>query len=381
MTLRGMGGYSSALRFYRPGRGRGGTRQQLLAKQKVLQAKIHSMRGKKRRISREARESRQSPVTTNPETEETDQVVIKEEPKERVETILMEKRPATVKPKFIIRPLPGNQPPKYCPMMDGTNHKVQRSIWLKVFHFLGQGDLCHCLRVCKTWNKWCYDASLWCTLNLTQVPLTKFTMAGVVRRQPFCIDLSGCTITKQQLAWLIVRIPALKELYLARTPLQALAALCSANCPQLLVLDLQWVSLKDFHLATLLSPIREHRPGLLDDCTKLRKLRELRLAGSDITDASMDLLVQQVPYLMKLDLSYCGNITNHGLSALTAEASPLVHSLTDLNVSGCFQLTDVTLVSLAHCTRLQNVMAQSCTHLTKDTWKAWAADNNVQLIL
>ncbi|XP_033627389.1 lysine-specific demethylase 2B-like isoform X1 [Asterias rubens] len=384
MTLRGIGGYSSALRFYRPGRGRGGTRQQLLAKQKVLQAKIHSMRGKKRRITQEARELRQSPLTTNPdneENEENEQIVIKEEPKDRVDTILMEKRPASVKPKFIIRPLPGNQPPKYCPMIDGTNHKVERSIWLHMFRFLGHGDLCRCLCVCKTWNRWCYDASLWHTINLTQVPLNKYVMVGVVRRQPVCVDLSGCNITKLQLAWLIVRIPALRELYLARTPLQAVAALCSANCPQLLVLDLQWVCLKDSHLATLLSPIREHRPGLLDDCTKLHKLRELRLAGSDITDASMELLVEQTPYLVKLDLSYCGNITNHGLCALLIEESPLVHSLTELNVSGCHQLTDITLVSLAHCTRLRKVLALSCAHLTKDTWKAWAVDSNVQLIL
>ncbi|XP_038053826.1 lysine-specific demethylase 2B-like isoform X2 [Patiria miniata] len=374
---RGIGGYGGTMGFYKPGLG---TRQQLLAKQKVRQARIQRMRGKQRRISRDTRESinRNSP-SEMPDGEEN--TPSDEDPRDKQETIYMKKKTPTVFPKFVVRPLPTTRPPQYFVQTDGRDHPLQRDIWLRIFHLLSQSDLCRCLRVCKTWNWWCFESSLWHTINVSKVPLDKYVLAGIVRRQPICLDLSGSGVTKMQLAWLMARLPALKELHLARVDLQAIIALCSATCPQLCLLNLQWVSLQDGHLTTLLSPIRDHHPGLLDDRTKLCKLQELQLAGSDITDMSMEILIEQTPLLARLDLSFCGLMTSQGIATLLAEDSPLVNTLTDLNVSGCHKLSDDCLVSLSRCRKLKKVVACSIPRLAKSQWRDWAVNNRVQLEL
>lgn len=74
--------------------------------------------------------------------------------------------------------------------------------------------------------------------------------------------------------------------------------------------------------------------GQLDNRSKLRNVEELRLAGLDITDTTLRLIIRYMPSLSKLDLSYCNHITDQSVNILTAAGTTTRDSLTDINLSG-----------------------------------------------
>lgn len=74
--------------------------------------------------------------------------------------------------------------------------------------------------------------------------------------------------------------------------------------------------------------------GQLDNRSKLRNVVDLRLAGLDITDTSLRLIIRYMPFLSKLDLSYCNHVTDQSVNILTAAGTTTRDSLTDINLSG-----------------------------------------------
>lgn len=74
--------------------------------------------------------------------------------------------------------------------------------------------------------------------------------------------------------------------------------------------------------------------GQLDNRCKLRNVEDLRLAGLDITDASLRLIIRQMPLLSNLDLSYCNHINDQSVNLLTAAGTTTRDSLTEINLSG-----------------------------------------------
>lgn len=56
--------------------------------------------------------------------------------------------------RHVIRPPPISPPPDRLPLKDGKTHTVQREVWMRVFGYLTHPELCVCMRVCKTWNRW-----------------------------------------------------------------------------------------------------------------------------------------------------------------------------------------------------------------------------------
>ncbi|KAJ3603647.1 hypothetical protein NHX12_028392 [Muraenolepis orangiensis] len=211
--------------------------------------------------------------------------------------------------RHVIRPPPISPPPDRLPLKEGRTHAVQRELWMRVFGFLTHKELCACMRVCKTWNRWCCDKRLWTTMDLNRcTSITPLMLSGVIRRQPASLDLSWTNISKKQLS--------LRMLKLCGCSWVAVSALCTSNCPLLRMLDVQWVEgLKDAQMRDLLSPPTDNRPGQLDNRCKLRNVMELRLAGLDITDSSLRLISHQMPQLARLDLSYfCNRVTDHSLA-------------------------------------------------------------------
>lgn len=75
-------------------------------------------------------------------------------------------------------------------------------------------------------------------------------------------------------------------------------------------------------------------PGQIDNRSKLRNIVELRLAGLDITDASLRLIIRHMPLLSKLNLSYCNHVTDQSINLLTAVGTTTRDSLTEINLSG-----------------------------------------------
>uniref|UniRef100_A0A3Q0T517 F-box and leucine-rich repeat protein 19 n=1 Tax=Amphilophus citrinellus TaxID=61819 RepID=A0A3Q0T517_AMPCI len=280
--------------------------------------------------------------------------------------------------RHLVRPPPACPEPSCLPLDSGAAHIMTRDVWLRVFTFLTHRELCVCMRVCRTWSRWCCDKRLWTQIDLSrQRSITPPMLSGIIRRQPVSLNLGYTNISKKQLMWLINRLQGLLELNVSGCPWAAVSALCQAVCPCLKLLDLSRVEdLKDSHLRELLAPSPDTRTG---EVGRFQNVTELRLAGLDLTDASSRLLVRYVPHLTKLDLSHCGNITDQTVHTLTSPISPLRESLTHINLAGCVKVTEQSIPLLRRCTSLQTVDLRSCSLLSSDTGqRALKSSGNVQ---
>uniref|UniRef100_A0A673M7A2 Lysine-specific demethylase 2B n=1 Tax=Sinocyclocheilus rhinocerous TaxID=307959 RepID=A0A673M7A2_9TELE len=283
--------------------------------------------------------------------------------------------------RHVIRPPPISPPPDGLPLDDGKNHVMQREVWMAVFSHLTHQDLCVCMRVCKTWNRWCCDKRLWTTIDLNRCKsITPLMLSGIIRRQPVSLDLSWTNISKKQLSWLINRLPGLRILLLAGCSWAAVSALCTSSCPLLRTLDVQWVEgLKDNQIRDLLSPPTDNRPGQLDSRSKLRNVENLCLAGLDITDASLKLIIKHMPSLSQLDLSYCNHITDQSVNILTAAGTTTRDSLTHINLSVCNKVTDLSLTYFKRCGNICHIDLRYCKQVTKEGCEQFIAEMSVSV--
>ncbi|ELK30194.1 Midline-1 [Myotis davidii] len=252
-------------------------------------------------------------------------------------------------------------------------------MWLAVFSYLSHQDLSVCMRVCTTWNRWCCDKRLWARIDLTHCRLiTPLMLSGIIRRQPVSLDLSWTSISKIQLSWLIRRLPGLRHLALAGCSWITASALCTSGCPLLRTLDVQWVEgLKDVEMRLLLSPPTGNRPGQMDHRSKLRNIVELRLAGLDITDASLWLISRHLPQLAKLHLSYCNHVTDQSINLLTAVGTATRDSLTEIHLSDCSQVTDKCLSFFKRCGNICQIDLRYCPQVTKAGCEQFIAEMSV----
>uniref|UniRef100_A0A3Q2VZ05 Lysine-specific demethylase 2B n=1 Tax=Haplochromis burtoni TaxID=8153 RepID=A0A3Q2VZ05_HAPBU len=283
--------------------------------------------------------------------------------------------------RHVIRPPPISPPPDRLPLNDGEAHVMQRETWMMVFGHLSHRDLCVCMRVCRTWNRWCCDKRLWKHINLNRCKsITPLMLSGIIRRQPVALDLSWTNISKKQLSWLINRLPGLRVLLLSGCSWVAVSALCTSSCPLLRTLDVQWVEgLKDAQMRDLLSPPTDNRPGQLDNRSKLRNIEDLRLAGLDITDTSLRLIIRYMPLLSKLDLSYCNHVTDQSVNILTAAGTTTRDSLTDINLSVCNRVTDQSLTYFKRCGSICHIDLRYCKQVTKEGCDQFIAEMSVSV--
>uniref|UniRef100_A0A3Q2UN31 Zgc:158376 n=1 Tax=Fundulus heteroclitus TaxID=8078 RepID=A0A3Q2UN31_FUNHE len=269
--------------------------------------------------------------------------------------------------RHLVRPPPACPEPS-CLLLDcGSAHIMTRDAWLRVFTYLSQRELCVCMRVCRTWSRWCCDKRLWTQMDLSrQRSITPPMLSGIIRRQPVSLNLGYTNISKKQLMWLINRLPGLLELNVSGCAWPAVSALCQAVCPCLKLLDLSRVEdLKDSHLRELLAPPPETRTGDEGRAGRFQNMTELRLAGLDLTDAASRLLGRHTPHLSRLDLSHCGSITDQTVRNLTV--SPLRESLTHINLAGCVKLTEQCVQLLQCCPALQTVDLRCCSLLAAES--------------
>ncbi|XP_044541348.1 lysine-specific demethylase 2B-like [Gracilinanus agilis] len=283
--------------------------------------------------------------------------------------------------RHVIRPPPISPPPDSLPLDDGAAHVMQREVWMAVFSYLSHSDLCVCMRVCKTWNRWCCDKRLWTKIDLNHCKsITPLMLSGIIRRQPVTLDLSWTNISKKQLSWLINRLPGLRDLLLSGCSWIAVSALCSSSCPLLRTLDVQWVEgLKDAQMRDLLSPPTDNRPGQMDNRSKLRNIVDLRLAGLDITDASLRLIIRHMPLLSRLHLSYCNHVTDQSINLLTAVGTTTRDSLTEINLSDCNKVTDQCLSFFKRCGNICHIDLRYCKQVTKEGCEQFIAEMSVSV--
>ncbi|TRY56531.1 hypothetical protein DNTS_022789 [Danionella cerebrum] len=194
------------------------------------------------------------------------------------------------------------------------------------------------------------------------------------------MDLSWTNISKKQLSWLINRLPGLRVLSLAGCSWAAVSALCTSSCPLLRTLDVQWVEgLKDNQMKDLVSPPADNRPGQLDCRSKLRNVEALSLAGLDITDASLRLIIKHMPLISQLDLSYCNHITDQSVNILTAAGTPSRDSLTHINLSVCNRVTDQSLSFFKRCGNIAHIDLRYCKQVTPEGCEQFIAEMSISV--
>uniref|UniRef100_A0A3B3Z6N9 PHD-type domain-containing protein n=1 Tax=Periophthalmus magnuspinnatus TaxID=409849 RepID=A0A3B3Z6N9_9GOBI len=283
--------------------------------------------------------------------------------------------------RHVIRPPPISPPPDRLPLNDEQTHVMRREAWMCVFSQLTHKDLCVCMRVCRTWNRWCCDKRLWTHIDLSRCKsITPLMLSGIIRRQPVALDLSWTNISKKQLSWIINRLPGLRVLLLSGCSWVAVSALCTSSCPLLRTLDVQWVEgLKDAQMRDLLSPPTDNRPGQLDNRSKLRNVVDLRLAGLDITDTSLRLIIRYMPLLNKLDLSYCNHVTDQSVNILTAAGTTSRDSLTDIKLCVCNRVTDQSLSFFKRCGSICHIDLRLCRHVTREGCDQFIAEMSVSV--
>lgn len=63
-------------------------------------------------------------------------------------------------------------------------------------------------------------------------------------------------------------------------------------------------------------------------------MQSFRLAGLEISDCTLRLVIRHMPLLTRLDLSHCGGLTDQSINLLTAVGSSTRNTLTELNLGG-----------------------------------------------
>ncbi|EDW15837.2 jmjC domain-containing histone demethylation protein 1 [Drosophila mojavensis] len=221
-----------------------------------------------------------------------------------------------------------------------------------IFRYLPPETLVTCCLVCKAWSNAAVDPDLWKRMNCAELKISASLLTAIVRRQPEHLILDWTQLAKRQLAWLVARLPALKNLSLQNCPIQAVLALHTCLCPPLQILDLSFVrGLNDAAIRDILSPPKDSRPGLSDSKTRLRDLKTLKLAGTDISDVAVRYIMQSLPHLKHLDLSSCQRITDAGVAQIGTSPTA-IERLAELNLSACRLVSENSLEHLSKCESL-----------------------------
>jgi F-box/leucine-rich repeat protein 10/11 len=278
--------------------------------------------------------------------------------------------PQEVAATYVVRPRPSSPPPETFELETGSAHVMKRDMWLKVFGYLTQHELCTCMAVSRTWNRWCMDKRFWTCIKLAfGKSITASALSGVVRRQPLTLDLSHTNITQQQLAWFLSRLPRLRDLILEATTFATVSAFTRVTCPPLQVLDLSWSEkITDQVIEDLLKPStngrRERPPGPGENPSRLRFLTDFRLAGCEIGDSSLRSIKRYLGCLTRLDLSYNILITDQGVANLLDSESSFHKNIKRLKLTGCSKLSDMCFEALKNAPKLDKLDVRKCVNVT-----------------
>uniref|UniRef100_A0A672QHM2 [histone H3]-dimethyl-L-lysine(36) demethylase n=1 Tax=Sinocyclocheilus grahami TaxID=75366 RepID=A0A672QHM2_SINGR len=246
---------------------------------------------------------------------------------------------------------------------DGNERGCEKDIWMSVFCYLGRTDLAVGMRVCKAWYKWCCDKRFWTQIDLSRCrALSPQALSAIIKRQPVTLDLSWTPVSKKQIAWLIHHLPSLKDLIMSGCSSLCVSALSTQSCPGLRTLDLSWaVGVKDSQIKDIVQPSETRS----ESRSRLRGLLTLRLAGLDVNDSTLKMIIRHMPSLRRLDLSHCQGLTDQSINLLTATGCNTRNTLRQLNLSGCSKLTDACLSYMKRLSALALLDLRGCRNVTR----------------
>ena len=293
----------------------------------------------------------------------------------------IEKRGLKVAPqKYVVRPIPVSPTKAYTEMVGGEKHPLPYTVWTKIFSYLSQADLAHCLCVCRIWNRWCINPELWKEIDLSRNRIVQNHLMGIVRRQPESLILSSVIMTPKQLTWIVERIPLLKKLVLSKCSWATMSGLCTSACPLLTELDISWATgISDQFFEDLITPPVDRKPGV-KNISRLHRLKILSIAGTEITHHAIELITVHLSRLEVLDLSYCTRITDQSIQSLANPKSATQETLKVLNLSGCRQLTDASLQMIKNFKHLSHLSMSACNKISADAFRHFGMHGLVQFI-
>ncbi|OWF40995.1 lysine-specific demethylase 2A-like [Mizuhopecten yessoensis] len=289
------------------------------------------------------------------------------------------KEPKLVLERYVVRPAPPSPPPDHLELNTGRKHVLKRMMWLKIFSYLSGPDLVRCMAVNKMWYRWCLHHTLWKYIDISNTRILQTHLIGIVKRQPYSLQLNSVTMTQMQLSWLLARIPQLKDVSLASCSWTTVSALC-LTCPLLSSLNLNWVAgLTEDGFQDIITPPTERIPGM-HDVSRLHCLKVLSLAGTGITDSSLALMAEHLTRMENLDLSYCTKLSNAGMEVLLSPHWSIHKTIRKIDISGCRRITESVLDLLTACNKLRLVVARNCTGISKHHFVKASSSSNITYI-
>ncbi|KAF0296641.1 F-box/LRR-repeat protein 20 [Amphibalanus amphitrite] len=270
------------------------------------------------------------------------------------------------------------------------NKKLPKEVLIRVFSFLDIVSLCRCAQVCKYWNILALDGSNWKRIDLFsfQVDVQGCVVENISRRSGGflkALSLHGCQwVTDPALRIFAEQCNNIEDLNLqgCRRITDLTCESLSQHCPNLYTLDLRSTNVGDRSLKYLSDGCHNlHRINIswCGDITEngvealargCPKLSHFIAKGCDqINDAAVVQLARHCPGLEVVSLERCDSITDQSVTAI-AENCPLLHYIC---LSNCPALRDVSLLRLAaHCPRLVTVEVAGCANFTDHGFQALA---------
>uniref|UniRef100_A0A6F9DEY7 [histone H3]-dimethyl-L-lysine(36) demethylase n=1 Tax=Phallusia mammillata TaxID=59560 RepID=A0A6F9DEY7_9ASCI len=291
--------------------------------------------------------------------------------------------PRPIVPRVFVTRVPANELSRYAirpaePAAESDDFPNAKA-WQQVVKYLSHQELVNCMLVCKDFLRWCGAPSLWSKIDLTDATISSSMLQTLVRRAPTSLNLSQTNLRYKQLLWLIERSPALRELYLVRCSWASVAALGTAACPPLRLLDLSWTSgFTDSHLKQLLSTPSDARPGQKMTHTRLRFCKDLNLTGTDITDLGVKLITNTLPHLKSLNVSFCP-ITDEGFQTILNPSCSGQYMLTTVVAQHCAKLTDTALDTTTKMLEITEIDLRGCEEISTEACSAFVDRSKLNL--
>ena len=95
--------------------------------------------------------------------------------------------------------------------------------------------------------------------------------------------------------------------------------------------------------------------------------------GTNISDASIRLMMQTLSFLEKLDISDCPLITDNAISTIILSKGD---RLVELYLSNCDQISDASLRLFKNCKSLEVLDLRNCSRITMDACEKFVKDTD-----